>query len=162
MARTGARTQKNPRPGPLRRFCCPVETCRRLLKSQSGWTRHIHSVHANIDSAFYEDQDPEVVMNNHDPRVGNCPPLASPCSSGGPAAPSSLSPTMFSPPVPNDSNNCEDPTGAYEGGAYQFSPDSRSSSSEPSTGSSSNNEHLREYHHLINGDIFLLIDGMSV
>jgi len=41
----------------LRRFRCPLEDCRRLFISKSGWTQHIHSVHADSDVSFNDTQN---------------------------------------------------------------------------------------------------------
>jgi hypothetical protein len=64
-SRTRAHSRSPNHAGPLKRFRCPVETCRRLLKSQSGWTKHIQSAHANVDLRRYGNESPKVMVTRN-------------------------------------------------------------------------------------------------
>jgi hypothetical protein len=159
MAQIGPSTQQNDQSGSARRFRCPVETCQRLLKSQSGWTRHIHSVHANMDLACYEDQDPTEVLVMDDGGVDHR--AASPSSHhNGPSphssCPASPVPAPYSSPN-NNSNYYEDPTTPCQEASYQFPLETRSSEPPSSSSSNSNEYPGTEYHHLISGDIIYFV-----
>jgi hypothetical protein len=47
-------------------FVCPVETCQHTCKTKTGWTKHLHSVHANLD--FSNLQSSNYVLNLGPPR----------------------------------------------------------------------------------------------
>jgi hypothetical protein len=53
------------RPSFLQRFRCPLETCQRLLKSKSGWTRHILLVHPDHDLTYTQSQNAKIPIPNH-------------------------------------------------------------------------------------------------
>jgi hypothetical protein len=44
---------------PIAWYFCPVETCRRALSSKSSYTRHIRSVHSDLDIVTYNTGMPQ-------------------------------------------------------------------------------------------------------
>ncbi len=52
------------RPSFLQRFRCPLETCQSLLKSKSGWTRHIMNVHPDLSLTYAQSQNAIVNLSN--------------------------------------------------------------------------------------------------